>query len=660
MGLEFAGDIPFDDVYVHSIIQAPDGRRMSKSLGTGIDPLTLIDGGPRPPVFTEGGDFPAYGADAVRYGLLAMSSTQDVRFNEEHDRRRAASSRTSSSTRRGWCCCACPRASTVPARAPEPATVEDTWILSRLQAAEGRGRARRSRRFEFHRAARALYGFIYGELCDWYLEMLKPRLYAEDNAATAEFALHVLAETLALAHPVIPFVTEEIWSLPARPAGPADGPSLARRPTRRCATSRSRPRWRARSTPRRRCGRGATASARAPGARVPARLDATGYERVAEHVARLARFEFSANGDEPVATVGVPGGVRAGAGRRTPSTSRPRSGAPPSAPSVLRKEIARAEGKLANQGFVAKAPEAVVQAERDKLETARSGSWRALMTRAVWDLGRAEEHLLSLELFGMRFGLERMRRLLTALGSPQERFRAVHVVGTNGKSSTVRFTAALLEAHGVRTGVLPLAAPDDVRRAHPVGDADLTGAEFGAAVQRAAAAAAKVDRTSRGGERVTQFELLTAAAFDELARRGVEVAVVEAGLGGRYDATNVLGAEVVVLTNVGLEHTRWLGPTIADIAGEKLAVVRRGATLVLGDDAPEVRRAGRGDRRARSSPCPALGRAVDLPGYQRRNFAAAAAAAERVARPPAGRRAVAAVAAVAACPAACRSSTTTR
>src|SRR5919205_1064288 len=83
MGLEFTGDIPFEDVYVHSVIQAPDGRRMSKSLGTGIDPLDLIDGGPRPPVFAQGGDFPAYGADAVRFGLLAMSSTQDVRFNED-------------------------------------------------------------------------------------------------------------------------------------------------------------------------------------------------------------------------------------------------------------------------------------------------------------------------------------------------------------------------------------------------------------------------------------------------------------------------------------------------------------------------------------------------------------------------------------------------
>src|SRR4051794_32640957 len=206
-----------------------------------------------------------------------------------------------------------------------------------------------------------------------------------------------------------------------------------------------------------------------------------------------------------------------------------------------------------------------------------------------WDLRRAEEHLLSLELFGMRFGLERMRRLLTALGSPQERFRAVHVVGTNGKSSTVRFTAALLEAEGVRTGTYLSPHLTTFAERIRIGDRDLTGAEFGAAIQRAASAAAKVDRTLSGGERVTQFELLTAAAFDELARRGVEVAVVEAGLGGRWDATNVLDAGVGGLTNVGLEHTRWLGPTVPDIAREKLAVVRPHATLVLGEADDEVR-----------------------------------------------------------------------
>jgi dihydrofolate synthase/folylpolyglutamate synthase len=239
-----------------------------------------------------------------------------------------------------------------------------------------------------------------------------------------------------------------------------------------------------------------------------------------------------------------------------------------------------------------------------------------------WDLGRAEEHLLSLELFGMRFGLERMRRLLTVLGSPQERFRAVHVVGTNGKSSTVRFTAALLEAHGVRTGSYLSPHLTSYAERIRVGDEDVPGRDFAAAIQRTAAAAEKVNRTS--SEPVTQFELLTAAAFSELARREVEVAVVEAGLGGRWDATNVLGAEVVVLTNVGLEHTRWLGPTIADIAGEKLAVVRESATLVLGDDQPEVVELAQATGATIVRPAPVE---IDLPGYQRINFAAAAAAA---------------------------------
>jgi dihydrofolate synthase / folylpolyglutamate synthase len=243
---------------------------------------------------------------------------------------------------------------------------------------------------------------------------------------------------------------------------------------------------------------------------------------------------------------------------------------------------------------------------------------------AAWRLEDAEAHLLSLELFGMRFGLERMRRLLTVLGSPQDAFCAVHVVGTNGKSSTVRMTAALLEAHGMRTGSYLSPHLASFAERIRIGDADLEPDAFAAAVQRAAAAAAKVDRTLTGGERVTQFELLTAAAFDELARRRVDVAVVEAGLGGRWDATNVLDAPVVVLTNVGLEHTRWLGPTVPDIAAEKLAVVRQGATLVLGEVAPEVEAlaAATGARVVRPAPVD-----VPLPGYQRTNFAVAAAAA---------------------------------
>jgi valyl-tRNA synthetase len=364
MGLEFAGDIPFEDVYVHSIVQAPDGRRMSKSLGTGIDPLALLDGGPRPPVFTEGGEFPAYGADAVRFGLLAMSSSQDVRFNEERIAQgRQLANKLFNASRLVLLRVA--DGVVVPAGAPEPLAVEDTWILSRLQAAKAEV-AEAIETFEFHRAAHSLYDFVYGELCDWYLEMLKPRLYAEENAQTAEFALHVLAETLALAHPIIPFVTEEIWSLLPGPQDLLMGhrypePDAAlrdleveREVERAIDATQALRKWRD--------GVGA-----APGARVPARLDADGYERMAEHVARLARFEFSANGDEPVATVGVPGGsVLVMASDAVDLEAEKRRAAERA--SLLEKEIKRAEGKLANQGFVAKAPAAVVRAEREKLE----------------------------------------------------------------------------------------------------------------------------------------------------------------------------------------------------------------------------------------------------------------------------------------------------
>src|SRR5436190_8446806 len=135
MGLRFPGDIPFEHVYVHSVIQAPDGGRMSKSLGTGIDPLELIDGGPRPPVFSQGGDFPAYGADAVRFGLLSMASTQDVRFNEE----RVAQGRQLANKLYNACrlvLLQVPDGVALPDAAPAPRAVEDAWILSRLQAAK--------------------------------------------------------------------------------------------------------------------------------------------------------------------------------------------------------------------------------------------------------------------------------------------------------------------------------------------------------------------------------------------------------------------------------------------------------------------------------------------------------------------------------------------
>ena len=187
----------------------------------------------------------------------------------------------------------------------------------------------------------------------------------------------------------------------------------------------------------------------------------------------------------------------------------------------------------------------------------------------------AERYIDSLELFGMAFGLERMQDLLGRLGHPERRFDAIHVVGTNGKGSTVLFAEALLEAEGVRTGSYLSPHLTSFRERIRVGGAEIEPAAYEEAVLRVRDAI---------GAAVTQFEALTAAAFCAFAAAGVEWGVVEAGLGGRLDATNVLSrSRVQVLTNVSLEHTELLGTTREAIAAEKLAVVPEGGRLVVGE-----------------------------------------------------------------------------
>jgi dihydrofolate synthase/folylpolyglutamate synthase len=184
----------------------------------------------------------------------------------------------------------------------------------------------------------------------------------------------------------------------------------------------------------------------------------------------------------------------------------------------------------------------------------------------------ALDWLESLSPWPEEFGLGRMRALLAELGDPQRSFPAIHVVGTNGKSTATRRAAAFLAREGLSAGAYtsPHVAGWSERIQIDGEDADLERA---------------LERVREPAERLgaTQFEVLTAAALAEFAAAGVEAAVVEAGLGGRLDATNVLDARVVALTNVSLDHTDVLGETRAAIAAEKLAVVTSGATVVLGE-----------------------------------------------------------------------------
>jgi len=337
--LEFTGEVPFSDVYVHSVIQAPDGRRMSKSLGTGIDPLDEIA---------------EHGADALRFGLLAMSSAQDVRFSQARVQqgRDLANKMWNAS-----------RLILLNAREdvdPGPRTdrVEDRWIASRLQRAIGSATAS-IEAYDFAHSALDLYEFFWSELCDWYLEIAKPRLYDGDEDASASL-LWALEQVLALAHPMMPFVSEEIYSYLPRPEAealvihpfPEADDSLIDEAAEAeigaaIKLTRALRRWRDLAG----VPAGQVLSARANGSEPH------------ELVNRLARVEFGSDGGEAIATVeGVelletegldPEAIRARIEERREK---------------LRAEVERGEGKLANEGFVAKAPADVVDAERAKLD----------------------------------------------------------------------------------------------------------------------------------------------------------------------------------------------------------------------------------------------------------------------------------------------------
>jgi valyl-tRNA synthetase len=301
-GLEMVGDIPFRDVIIHSTVLAPDGRRMSKSLGTGIDPLDVIAD---------------HGADAARYGLLKMSSTQDVRFSYgavEEGRKLA---------NKLWNVARLLLGDGAAAIELRPQSVEERWILARIEKTRAEVETDLAT-FDFSHAVQALYRLTFDDFCDWYAEAIKPRLYEQDADAAAT-ALGALERLLKLLHPVMPHVTEEIWSnLPKRESRLVVSP-WPEADERFAADLGALDRV-----------QGAAATFRRSGVLVELKGD---ERRIFEAVVRPDRVQANGNTD----------------------AERER----------LQKEISRAEGMLSNERFLANAPDDVVAGEREKLERYR-------------------------------------------------------------------------------------------------------------------------------------------------------------------------------------------------------------------------------------------------------------------------------------------------
>ncbi len=293
-GLELMGDVPFSDVVIHSLVHAPTGGRMSKSLGTGMNPLALIE---------------QHGADATRYGLMKMASSQDVAFSEGaiEEGRKLANKLWNASRLLLLAGAARPEA--------RPSSVEERWILARIDATRAEFEADLAQ-FDFAHAVQRLYHLTFDDFCDWYLESIKPRLEEEDVRATAFAALERL---LKLLHPVLPHVTEEIWT------------NLPERETRLIVAP-----W-----PEAEAWEGG--------------LEAIAGAQTAARIYRRSGVRINLAGDSARIFEAVVRPTDDGHGDVEAERAR------------VQKEIERAERMLANEKFVANAAPEAVDAEREKL-----------------------------------------------------------------------------------------------------------------------------------------------------------------------------------------------------------------------------------------------------------------------------------------------------
>ena len=251
------------------------------------------------------------------------------------------------------------------------------------------------------------------------------------------------------------------------------------------------------------------------------------------------------------------------------------------------------------------------------------------------------ERLFALKARGVSFGIDRMRLLAEALGHPERAVPVLHVAGTNGKGSVTAMLGAILRAAGRRTGMYT--SPHLVRLGErvQVDGVPLSEAEILAYVAELEPKAAAMERDAPG-EAPSFFEFMTAMAFLQFARRGCEAAVVEVGLGGRLDATNIVMPEVCVITSIGLDHCELLGGTLAEIAAEKAGILKPGVPVVMGRLPAEAEAVVRRVAKERGAPLTSVrevfGEDVEaypctaLEGdYQRLNAATATLAARAVA-----------------------------
>lgn len=199
---------------------------------------------------------------------------------------------------------------------------------------------------------------------------------------------------------------------------------------------------------------------------------------------------------------------------------------------------------------------------------------------------QALAYLESLTNLGIKPGLERMRFLVEAIGNPQSCAPVIHITGTNGKTSTARLVSLLLAAHGLRPGTYTSPHLQSVNERIEIDCQAIGKRRFASAFRDSYVAASELMRTT--GDRPSYFEMVTLMAFAAFADAPVEVQVLEVGMGGRWDATNVADADVAVLTNVSLDHMEYLGTTPPMIAAEKAGILKRGCDLVCGETQPEV------------------------------------------------------------------------